>query len=68
MRVAILNTAITERLYMIASCAALIVFDKTNEVDRHSSYKINLTPVPWLGSMRPIRYRLLQVKAYLDQF
>ena len=53
---------------MIASCAALIVFDKTNEVDRHSSYKINLTPVPWLGSMRPIRYRLLQVKAYLDQF
>ena len=22
---------------------------------RHSSYRINLTPVPWLGNMRPVR-------------
>jgi hypothetical protein len=53
---------------MGAQGAALIVLDETNEIHRHSSYLINLTPVPWSGSLRPIRYRLLQVKAYLDQF
>ena len=53
---------------MGAQGAALVVFDETNEVHRHSSYLINLTPVPWSGSMRPIRYRLLQVTAYLNQF
>ena len=53
---------------MGAQGAALVVFDETNEVHRHSSYLINLTPVPWSGNMRPIRYKRLQVKAGRDLF
>ena len=34
----------------------LILFDDVALFEiRHSSYRINLTPVPWLGNMRPVR-------------
>ena len=49
------HAAIAKTISMITLSAFLLGGEETNEIDRHSSYKIRLTPVPWLADMRPVR-------------
>ena len=48
-------TTITKSINFVVVCFFLSVCDVADNDVRHSSYKINLSPVPCLGNMRPVR-------------
>ena len=45
-------STVTKLILTASSCSLTLELKETNKIDRHSSYKVNLTPVPWLGIMR----------------
>tara|TARA_Y100001937_G_C7084996_1_gene314924 strand:+ start:585 stop:794 length:210 start_codon:yes stop_codon:yes gene_type:complete len=47
------STIAKSNLFLLTEKLLVLFDDEALFEIRHSSYRINLTPVPWLGNMRP---------------